>query len=544
MRFELGNPDAWVRRELGTGTIYIRPQPAEPELQSLETAGPEAVEQSLSSGRWSKYTVVLCVADRLLFHADILNMAPLYYTAGGQKCSDTIDAGAGRALDELAMKQYFLAGYVTGSRTLFSDIRKSQAGEILWFGSDGVGTSKSFEYRYPPTLRAVAQRNAPDEAKRFGDLLDKAILRAVDSLQPGRQIVVPLSGGHDSRLLVSRLAALGIENVLCFSYGRADNEQSLISRRVAEALGYSWHFVEYTEEKWRALHEADVVEAYARFAFRGSSIPHLQDFLAIHELRHSGVVSRGDLCMPGHTLDFLSGGHVGTADFECDDAESAVNRVIQRHFPGATDDEIGEPELLVRIQALFEDFDGPPSQFQEWFNWRERQTKFIVNSCATYEFHGLQMALPFWDIDVVRYWLSVPPEIKAGRQFYFEMERHLLDPRLRDIPFASESKSKRSLSQRAQLALRKRMPTGLASRLVSLSRLRRQQNEGLNLAFAGLGEDIRSAVPHLAAHSIAEWPPIRDILCRRPYQLNGHRMAALYTLNLLLAQQSAGAAAS
>lgn len=251
---------------------------------------------------------------------------------------------------------------------------------------------------------------------------------------------------------------------------------------------------------------------------------------------HKGVIAPGDLCMPGHTLDFLAGSHLNEADLNCNDAEGAVRRVARRHFAGLRHDAMSERPLVGRIHEMFKGFGGPPSQFQEWFNWRERQTKFIVNSCATYQFFDMQVALPFWDPAVVRYWLTLSPKIKAERKFYFAMEPFLLDDRLDGIPFAAERQSI-GIHQRAEMALRGLIPSRLASQLVRAFGVRRRTNEALNLTFYGLGNDIQSAFPHLAQHPIASWAPLKSILCRRPYQLESHRVAALYTLNLLLARR-------
>ena len=35
-----------------------------------------------------------------------------------------------------------------------------------------------------------------------------------------RQILIPLSGGYDSRLIASGLKKIGVNNVVCFSYGQ------------------------------------------------------------------------------------------------------------------------------------------------------------------------------------------------------------------------------------------------------------------------------------------------------------------------------------
>lgn len=466
--------------------------------------------------------------------SDIVDRDPIFYSPDGQSRSGQWQSLNDEALDIAAMKEYLLSGFVSGARTLFPNIRKSQAGEVLKFTPDGVQKENWFEYRY--SQHWFNDYNPWEEAQAFLELLDAAIESALSSIGPGQKLIVPLSGGHDSRLLISRIAASGFKDVVCFSYGSADNEQSRISKRIADAFGYRWFFIEHTAEKWQDLHDAGLIETYALYACQGSSIPHLQDFLAIHELMHKGVIAAGDLCMPGHTLDFLAGGHINQSDLSCNDAEAAVRRVVRRHFAGLRHDAMSERPLVRRIHENFQGFAGPPSQFQEWFNWRNRQTKFIVNSCATYRFFDMQVALPFWDPAVVRYWLTLPPKIKAGRQFYFAMEPFLLDGRLDGIPFAGESKAV-GIHQRAEMALRDLMPPGLASRLVSAFGVRRRTNEALNLTFCGLGDDIQSAFPQLAKHPIASWPPLKSVLCRRPYQLESHRVAAIYTLNLLLARQ-------
>ena len=72
------------------------------------------------------------------------------------------------------------------------------------------------------------------------------ILQKIIDSADGRVIVVPLSGGYDSRLVASGFAYLGYKNVKCFSYGQKNNFESLISKKVAKKLGYDWKFIKLT----------------------------------------------------------------------------------------------------------------------------------------------------------------------------------------------------------------------------------------------------------------------------------------------------------
>ena len=54
----------------------------------------------------------------------------------------------------------------------------------------------------------------------------------------------------------------------------------------------------------------------------------------------------------------------------------------------------------------------------EFFDWRERQAKFIVNSVRVYEFLGYEWRLPLWDVRMVKFWNKVPFYMKFSKSFY------------------------------------------------------------------------------------------------------------------------------
>ena len=50
----------------------------------------------------------------------------------------------------------------------------------------------------------------------------------------------------------------GYKNIPTFTYGAVNNADAMVSKTCATQLGLSWEFVEYTEEKWKAISESDV----------------------------------------------------------------------------------------------------------------------------------------------------------------------------------------------------------------------------------------------------------------------------------------------
>ena len=173
--------------------------------------------------------------------------------------------------------------------------------------TDGIRISTERYFRYVP---ATAEVDAPDRL-----LLDwdATLLRVFGRLVAGvtpRTIVVPLSGGGDSRTIGWMLQRLGYPHVLCYSYGTLGNRESDRSRSVARRLGMPWLFVEYDRAKWARWYATSERLTYQRIAEGFSSVAHMQDWPAVWELRRRGDVPDDAVFVPGHALDFLGGSHI------------------------------------------------------------------------------------------------------------------------------------------------------------------------------------------------------------------------------------------
>ena len=217
------------------------------------------------------YAVVRQTPGLLMAAVDHIRSIPLFYGQKEDRLFLADDAEWVRQqvgdhkMDPLARDEFQLAGYVTGQDTLFPNVKQLQAGECLVVreNADNLQVTTQRYYRFLHT-----EPTEYDE-KSLRDELDQKALDSVQRLVDyagGRQIVVPLSGGYDSRLIVTLLRRLGYENVLTFTYGVKGNKESQYSKRVADALGLKWQFVEYTSDLWRAAWQTDERWQYQEWA--------------------------------------------------------------------------------------------------------------------------------------------------------------------------------------------------------------------------------------------------------------------------------------
>ena len=82
-------------------------------------------------------------------------------------------------------------------------------------------------YKYVPS-----RSSKPTDKEVLKEELERVTINIIDKVirsANGRMIVVPLSGGYDSRVIASGLAHRGYRNVRCFSYGKKHNHESIIS---------------------------------------------------------------------------------------------------------------------------------------------------------------------------------------------------------------------------------------------------------------------------------------------------------------------------
>lgn len=358
----------------------------------------------------------------ILFAVDRLRGLPLFYGVVNQELWIGDDASSiaaalpMRSLNTLSMEEYFSTNlFVAGHDTLFCEISQAQSASFCIFDKKNASIS---EHPYFQMEHRDFSDDVPALIEKFHCAYQETARHLVIALN-GRTAVVPLSGGADSRMVLSMLKQEGYQKVLCFTYGHPGNAEAKMSRQVAEDFGYPWIMVPYTNQGMKKIRNDAAVKEYQRRAFSFTSTPHMQDFPAVKYLFEHGKLPADSVFVPGHSGDLIAGSHI-TADFlkaslSREDFLQAVKEKFYLSPPSAALSQ----KIEKRFPVLSEQEVEALSAQIEWFNIQERQAKFIVNSVRVYEFFGFEWLIPLWDNTLFEFWKHIPISLRYNRKLYF-----------------------------------------------------------------------------------------------------------------------------
>lgn len=322
----------------------------------------------------------------------------------------------------IAATEFSMAGYVTGRDTLVSGVHQLQAGELLIADGSGSDTVVHRYYRYLPQ---------PEEGRAVSEWIDElaetteGMFRRMIESAGGRQLLVPLSGGLDSRLIVCLLRHLGYDNVRTFSYGPHANYEAKIARNVARKAGYPWEFVPTTHAGFRKYFWSTARRDYWNFSDGLCTIPNMQDIYPLLVLRERGL-SEDAIVVNGQSGDFISGGHIPARLLAKGGRESLLDAILDKHF--ALRRSLRTPANMAAVAGRFADacremeaaagHPLPAAALYESWEWQERQCKYVIGGQRIYDWLGLDWRLPLWDADYLRFWSRVPFELKLDQRLY------------------------------------------------------------------------------------------------------------------------------
>ena len=254
----------------------------------------------------------------------------------------------------------------------------------------------------------------------------------------GRPIVHSLSGGYDSRYVACSFRRYGVEKIACYTYGREGSFEIPYSKRVAEALGYEWHCVDYTNEK------SSTSEEYNRYTLQHDCFPYLQNYIAVNELKDNGLIPEGAVMMTGLCNDMPSGFYVPSVKevegypFTLD---GVARYLVDYRFPRdfvhrrLNRDPIRKAEhdsFFAEIREYITSLGLEVHDYQSFIRVLDCVTtgfehaRHFLHMNEIHDFFGYEWVLPCWNRELLKFWYSLPVEFKLKQNLYEEYVTHTL----------------------------------------------------------------------------------------------------------------------
>lgn len=299
----------------------------------------------------------------LLAAVDRIRSFPLFYKTD-EKTITVTDHLPVNDNDEINLNpatfSYFIENSCTeGSETLLKDWKQLQPGEYLFFDKRSGEMFTNRYYRFEPL--------DPVQHLDFGKM-KKTYLQTVSGILErigNRPIIVMLSGGYDSRSIVSALKELNAKNVHTFTYGVKNSFEVGIAQKVATTLRFHWQFIEYSDELLKKFFEEEWQDLSSK-NHNYSSLPGEQDFFALSYLYHHHLLPENGVVLSGFLGDCL-GGSMFKNDF-------------------ITTDKLAYQDDHMKNFAC----------------------KYIVNTVRSYEYFGLEWYQVLMSPPILEAWFHIP----------------------------------------------------------------------------------------------------------------------------------------
>jgi asparagine synthase (glutamine-hydrolysing) len=372
------------------------------------------------------FAVVFVSENEVLVLVDRIRSFPLFYAIANNQLLVSDDALVlsktigNRALDELSVGFVKYLNYAPANRTLLRGVAQLQAGQMLVYHTKKFELQLEFYYQH-----VHLYRHQSVESKLFDDFKDNLSLvftRLVQSAN-GKTLMIPLSGGLDSRLIVAMLKQLNYKEVICYTYGNPESYEVLTAQKVAETVGYPWVFIDYTAPLY-AEYTSQKAQDFRRYCGNAATFPQEQEYFALHFLTTQGLIPKDAIFVPGYCGDLPAGSYLPSLNEQkaiSKGKKEALEFVLQRHTKQYRYDK----EFSAVKEAILKEWEGITwnsldefiSVHENWFTIN-KVSKNIVNTIRTYEYFGFEWRLPLWDNDFVSFFYDLPNHLRSDKYFY------------------------------------------------------------------------------------------------------------------------------
>ena len=365
-----------------------------------------------------QYSVIIVKDNEVRMATDRLRCYPLFYTSVKEEiiisddCYACLKESDSKEICPISRDSFLLAGYVPDNLTLINNIFQVEAGEMVVL-SDIV--SRRFYHEVSST--PVENNNSDSYETDLHDLFHSVFSCHFKALKD-RFIAIPLSGGYDSRLIAAMCKIYHPDNIICYTYGRKDNQEAFKAAEVVKRLNLKWLNIEYNNDLIDDFLHSNKFKEYYPFASNLSSMFFMQDYFALQYLRERSLVPDNTVFIPGYSGDFLAGSHLSLSMNKPLTENGIAEIILRKHFRYTRSSVSQKENIISLIRKKIPDIKINPWKIFENWDMKERQAKFIVNSARTFLFFGYECIMPFWDRNIIDFFSKIPFSLKLNKKLY------------------------------------------------------------------------------------------------------------------------------
>jgi len=371
------------------------------------------------------FAVVIRNSESIFAATDRVRSIPLFYSLHentiqiSDKAYKIVNDLSSTTSDKSSLLALSLTGYTIGENTVIREIKQIQAGECICLSSE-CKLHKEFYFEHLHTKKSITTDLIFEKLSSISNNMINRLLKTVEN----RQIVIPLSGGYDSRYILAMLKKNNVKNVVCYTYGRRESHEVKIAKIVADQLGYIWHFIEYNKDTWQNFLNGDI-RNYLQESHNFSSVPHIQEFYAIDYLVKNMLIDSDAVFIPGFCGDLLGGSFLIEND-KINNINLSTNGIsdyiYKKHFNLYKYKGKNQDQILNSIKVFTEKFPVLNTDelvsINEHFFTCHKVAKFIINSLRVYEYYGFEWRIPLWDNELIEFWYSIPNQYREKNKLY------------------------------------------------------------------------------------------------------------------------------
>ncbi len=353
---------------------------------------------------FSFFTILIWNKNYVLAAVDQISSYPLIYKNSKNqiKISDDIVFFKNEKINEDSLKQIKYAGYTLENNTVYEKVYGLRPLEYI-FNKKKIYRKKIFK-KYK--IKYKKKSNLKIKEDKLTTIFLK-IFKEIKNRNRNCKIFVPLSAGYDSRVIISLLLKVGTKNIETFTYGRKNVRDFMIAKKISKKLGVINHPIYITNKLAKECYEGRNFLKYLNFFNSGNSPNNFGDFIAIQYLIKNEIMKKGDVVINGQTGDYISGNHIPTK-FKKKKYKSIKNYldfIIEKHFNLIGNKLFDKNQIKIRneIRKIYFKNLKNKNENYEFFEFVNRQVKWVVSQQKVYDYFHLNWELPFWDRRIIKF---------------------------------------------------------------------------------------------------------------------------------------------